>query len=383
MYRYKTILPITALFAFPTAAVADDTEGARTFAEQVDAVMAPYNRTDGPGCSVGVIEDGRFIHAKGYGMANLELGAAIAPHTVFRMGSVSKQFTATAVQLMAEDGLIDLDTDIHTYLPELPDYGHKVTIRAMLGHFSGMGDYDLIAGSYEGELVGGHIDLRSVAGGPFRLGNEDYLSIKEFYDVVKRVPLALEPETELRYSNLAYFLLSMLVEEVTGQTLREYADEHMFAPLEMNATHFADDGNEIIKDRADGYAANDKGGFKTDMTNAYWGGDGGLHTSILDMLRWDTNFYKPKIGNDPAEFIKTMNTPNSDFDDNGDLHANGQFIQEIAGHPSYAHSGGWLGTSTYYMRNEEKHFSIAILCNDVNAEAGEYAEEIAVIYYSD
>ena len=103
--------------------------------------MAPYNRTDGPGCSVGVMKDGAFIHAKGYGMANLELGVAIAPHSVFRMGSVSKQFAATAVQLVAEDGLIDLDADIHAYLPELPDYGHKVTIRAMLGHFSGMGDY--------------------------------------------------------------------------------------------------------------------------------------------------------------------------------------------------------------------------------------------------
>ena len=135
---------------------------------------------DGPGCNVGVIKQGQFVHKRGYGLANVELNVQLDGNQVHRMGSSSKQFTAMSVLLLAEEGSIDLDSDIHVYLPELPDYGAKVTINAMLGHFSGMGDYDLIAGSYEGPKADGAVELKTAAGGEFRLGNEDYLTIDEF-----------------------------------------------------------------------------------------------------------------------------------------------------------------------------------------------------------
>ncbi|MFZ9130226.1 MAG: serine hydrolase domain-containing protein, partial [Pseudomonadales bacterium] len=123
-------------------------------------------RSNGPGCKVGVIHEGQFVYQKGFGLGNLELESPLDGTQLHRMGSVSKQFTAAAVLLLAEEGQIDLAADIHAYLPELPDYGAPVSVNAMLGHFSGMGDYDLIAGSYEGPMADNAIDLRSAAGGP-------------------------------------------------------------------------------------------------------------------------------------------------------------------------------------------------------------------------
>ena len=292
------------------------------------------------------------------------------------MGSVSKQFTAAAVLLLAEEGRIDLAEDIHAYLPELPEYGAPVTVNAMLGHFSGMGDYDLIAGSYEGPMADDAIDLRSAAGGPFRLGNEDYLTIDEFYDVVQRVPLASEPETAFRYSNLAYFILSMLVERVSGETLRDYAQHRLFEPLGMTHTFFSDDPVEIVRNRAYGYKLDENGRYITDMTNLFWVGDGGLHTNLSDLLLWDRQFYAPTLGANPNAFLALMNEPNSDFDARGARYANGQFVGEQQGVQGFWHAGGWLGTSTYYGRFPSRNTSIAMMCNDASLNTESLIERL-------
>lgn len=163
---------------------------ASPLSDEIDQVMAQAVTDNSPGCNIGVVQDGEFIHKAGYGLANLELDVELNGSQIHRMASVSKQFTAMAVLLLADEGKINLDKDIRDYLPALRDYGVPVSIRAMLGHTSGMGDYDLIAGSYEGEKAPQSIDLKSVAGGDFRLGNQDYLSIDEFYDVV--IPIALK-----------------------------------------------------------------------------------------------------------------------------------------------------------------------------------------------
>lgn len=306
----------------------------------------------------------------------MELNVSLDGSHVHRMGSVSKQFTAMAVLLLAEEGQIELDADIRTYLPELHDYGVPITINAMLGHFAGMGDYDLIAGSYEGPVAEHSLDLRSVAGGPFRLGNEDYLTIDEFYDVVKRVPLALEPDQEFVYSNLAYFLLSMMVEEVSGESLREYAERRMFKPLGMKSTFFSDDPVEIVRARASGYKQLENGEFVTDMTNLFWVGDGGLHTNLEDMLIWDQHFYNPVLGDNPEVLMKQMSTPNSDRDARGSLYANGQFKGEIRGHAAFSHSGGWLGTSTIYTRFPTVRMSLVMMCNDADLDTGSLVDGV-------
>ncbi|MFK8041075.1 serine hydrolase domain-containing protein [Congregibacter sp.] len=340
----------------------------------IDAVFSDIS-DESPGCSVGAAKDGAWIHKTGYGLANMELNVPLDGSQVHRMASVSKQFTAMAVLLLADEGKIDLDADIRKYLPKLRPYGSKVTINAMLGHVSGMGDYDLIAGSYEGPKATNAISLMSAAGGEFRLGNEDYLTIDEFYEVVAPLPLAQNPNESFRYSNLAYFLLSMLVEEVSGESLREYAERRIFHPLGMDSSFFSDDPVEIVRNRADGYAKTEDGEYITDMTNLFWVGDGGLHTNLDDMLTWDAHFYTPKLGREPAQLLALMNTPNSDHLTDGRVYANGQNIRRSGDDIIFEHSGGWLGTSTYYARVPERRLSLMLMCNDVSLDTSDLAAQ--------
>lgn len=351
------------LLAIPTLSVTAQEEISR----ELDALFSAIGNV-APGCTVGLASEGHWLHKTGYGLANLELNVPLDGNQVHRMGSVSKQFTAMAVLLLAEEGKIDLEADIHRYLPKLRDYGTTVTVNAMLGHVAGMGDYDLVASSYEGPKAANAVELKSAAGGEFRLGNEDYLTIDEFYAVVQRVPLALRPGEGFLYSNLAYFLLSMLVEEVSGESLRAYADRRIFKPLGMHNTFFSDVPVEIVRNRAYGYKQAQNGDYINDMTNLFWVGDGGLHTNLDDMLKWDRNFYEPRVGDNPEALIEAMNRPNSPHRDDGRLYANGQFVSEMQGQQSFTHSGGWLGTTTYYARFPEAHRSLMMMCNDASLD---------------
>lgn len=370
----KIITGILLLVLLPTVSFASDLN------RKIDALFSTIDNENAPGCNVGVIQNNAFIHKAGYGLANMEVGTSLNGDNVHRIASVSKQFTAMSVLLLAEEGKIDLQEDIRKYLPEIKEYRSKVTINSMLGHISGMADYDYIS-SYTGRNIKGGANLRNSMGTPFRLGNEDYLSIAEFYDVVKQVSLRNKPNTKWQYSNLAYFLLSMLVEEVSGETLRSYADKRIFKPLGMANTFYSDDPTEIVKNRASGYKKRKGGGYQIDMTNLFWVGDGGLHTTLDDLLKWDKNFYNPKIGKDPEQLLALFNKPNSDFDVyDGGRYANGQMVVEFKGRQAFMHSGFWLGVSTYYTRIPQENFSAIILCNDAGQNPSHYAEKIISLY---
>lgn len=338
-------------------------------AEKMDAIAHEFIAPDGPGCAVGIVQDGSFLFRKNYGLANVEHGVPVTSSTRFRMASVSKQFTAMAVLLLADDGLINLDDDIRKYIPDLYAYPHKVTINAMLGHFAGMGDYDTL-----NELL--PAPLRSVSGKPFRLGDEDYLSNDEYYALLKTLPLLTPPEQEQRYSNFAYNLLTLLVENVSGQTFRQFTTARMFKPLGMKSTFFADDKREVIPDRAYGYIAvkDDKTGkatLKVNMTNLYVTGDGGLFTTVDDMLLWENQFTNPVLGKHPAEFITLMNTPNGDFPDRDEqkwYYANGQYTDGRY----FFHNGGWLGTSTSFIRRPDTNTSVVAMCNSNSLDANAF-----------
>jgi CubicO group peptidase (beta-lactamase class C family) len=339
---------------------------------QIDNVFAEIKPTS-PGCSVGVIHDGKLIHKAGYGLANMELNVPLDGSHVHRIASVSKQFTAMAVLLLADEGKIDLNADIRNYLPELRDYKAPVTINAMLGHFSGMGDYDFV----DAELDKDALKLKSTMGGEFRLGNEDYLTIQEFYDYVKTMPLRNKPNQEFRYSNYAYFLLSMLVERVSGKSLREYSERRIFKPLGMSNTFFSDEPTEIVKNRASGYSKNEDGNYITSMTNLFWVGDGGLHTNVEDMVKWDAYFYNPTLGKNPKALLAQFMHPNSaEITIEGRKYANGQFIGEKDGVEVVYHSGGWLGTLTNYERMPEKKYASIVFCNDTSVDISEFVANL-------
>lgn len=314
-----------------------------------------------PGCAVGVIEKGQWAFKKSYGMSNLEHDIPITSKSIFRVASVSKQFTATAIALLAEQGKIDLDADVHTYLPDLTKYGHKVTVRQMIHHVSGIPDYE------EGLPA-----LQMANGGDLQLDNRDYLSIAEFYGIAKTIPLFAPPETRFAYSNTAYFLLSQVVKAVSGKTLRAFAQKNIFSPLGMKDSFFNDEVNDVVKNRADGYTRDKNGSYDIFMTNLSWVGDGGVYTNLDDFINWDQNFYHNQLGKSGQKLIKDMEqTQNA-----SGVYAWAQNITVKNGLKKIAHSGSWVGYTSQYIRYPEKKISAVIFCNSNVINAREVVSKI-------
>jgi len=339
----------------------------------VDRVFGDIDERTMPGCAVGVVHDGHYVLARGYGLANLEHEIPVTTRSVFRIGSVSKQFTAMAIAILAERGDLDLDADVHDYVPELRDYGQPVTIRQMIHHVAGMGDYDE--------------DLFVKADGqPFRFGNEDYMTTAEFFDKVKAVPLRRKPGETWEYSNLGYFLLGQVVERVSGKTLREFAAAEIFGPLGMRSTFFNDNVDQPVPNRAGGYRRMDDGSYEMYMTNLDWVGDGGVFTTIDDFIEWDRNFYDNRLGKGSAALIEQVTSPlpgvvardNELFGQSG--YAFGYFVGTSHGEPVIGHTGGWVGFSSVYFRYPDLRLSVVTFCNSTDHEASEFGNRIAEIY---
>jgi CubicO group peptidase (beta-lactamase class C family) len=369
--RLKLLSAIGILCCVSAPAFATPFLDKERLAQEVGALFAAKgvdNTT--PGCAVGIIEAGQWALRKSYGMANLEHDIPISSQSIFRIASLSKQFTAAAVALLAEEGKLDLDADIHTYLPDLVDYGYKVTIRQMIHHVSGIPDYE------EGLPA-----LKTADGKDLRLENQDYLSIPEFYERVKTIPLFAPPETEFAYSNTAYFLLSQIVEAASGQSLRAYAAANIFAKLGMNDSFFNDEVNDVVKNRADGYTRRDDGSYAIFMTNLSWVGDGGVYTNLDDWLKWDQNFYHNVLGNSGDAFVSQMEQP---YSVSGN-YAWGQGVASYRGLKQISHTGSWVGFTTYYTRFPERQTSIVTFCNSnvISASVGKEVRDLVLDQITD
>jgi CubicO group peptidase (beta-lactamase class C family) len=204
---------------------------ADTNQEKVDQIFAVYDKPGSPGCALGVIQDGSFTYRKGYGMGSLELGVPISSQSVFYMGSVSKQFTAAAVVLAAEQGFLSLDDDVRKHIPELPDYGHVITLRQMLHHTSGLRDFETML-----YLPGQHLeDVHS---------KEAMLAL-----IVRQKGLNNIPGEAWLYSNTNYFLLGEVVRRATKKSLAQFSADNIFQPLGMMHTRFYDDHTLVVPGR--------------------------------------------------------------------------------------------------------------------------------------
>ncbi|WP_448548261.1 serine hydrolase domain-containing protein [Thalassotalea fusca] len=328
--------------------------------KRMDAIAEKSISLDGPGCSIGIIQNEQFIFKKSYGLANLEYQIPLNDKSVFRMASVSKQFTAFAVLLLADDGAIKLDDDIRQHLPDLRDYGRKITINSILGHFSGLGNFeDQLDTLRESSLSG------------FMIGSEQFVSNAEYYSVIKDFPIVHEPDTTMEYSNHGYIILAKLVERVSGMTIREFTDKRIFKPLGMNNTFFSDSAEEVIPNRASGYRSPGAGQQLNHLTALHTIGDGGLFTTIDDMLIWDNHFYTPKLGKNPEELMALLNKPNVNIPDSDEgkwYYANGQNTDGRY----FFHNGGWVGTDTSYIRRPDTKTSVVGMCNSVSLSVNDF-----------
>lgn len=359
----RLVLALTAAAVVPgvfvSAAFAQTDDSA--LQRKVDQVFAAYDKPDSPGCALGVVRDGNFIYKRGYGEGSLELAVPLTPESVFYMGSVSKQFTAASVVLAAEQGYLSLDDDVRKWVPEIPSYGKPITLREMLHHTSGFRDV---------------LGLLLLAGRNF----EDIHSTPELLDLLShQKALNYAPGDEFLYSNTNFFLMSVVIPRATGKPLSQFAEENIFKPLGMTHTRFFDDRSVIVPGRVAAYEPGPSGGFRIDWsTNFEKIGDGGLMSSVDDLLLWDRNFYDNKLGK--GTLLKELQTPGVLNNGKPIEYALGLFISKYRGLPIVEHGGALFGYRTELLRFPEQKFSVLTLCNLGTSAPRNLANQVADIY---
>ncbi|HVT58637.1 MAG TPA: serine hydrolase domain-containing protein [Thermoanaerobaculia bacterium] len=341
---------------------------------KADAVFARFDHRDSPGCALAVVRDGRVAYARGYGMASLELAVPITPLTVFDIGSTSKQFTAASVLLLAQEGKLSLDDEVRKFLPELPALyaipgsaagasPAGITLRHLLHHTSGLRDY---------------INLMILAGARVEdvTTDEDALAM-----LARQKALNFSPGRQFSYSNTGYFLLSQVVKRVSGKTLAEFAAERLFRPLAMNDTLFLDDHARVVPRRASAYAPAAAGGYRTDLSNWEQTGDGAVNTTVLDLAKWDQNFYQPRVGGEAL--IAQLTTTGSLAGGEKIDYARGLVVDQYRGSRRVRHGGSWAGYRAELLRFPEQRFSVITLCNLATADPAQLADQVADIYLAE
>jgi len=335
--------------------------GADDTAQKLDQLFVPFDKAGSPGCSVGVIRNGSFVYKKSFGYASLELAVPLTPQSVFYMGSVSKQFTAASVVLAAEQGYLSLDDDVHKYLPELPDYGHPVTLRQMLHQTSGFRDlFDLIS-----------------------LSSLDPKEIESPTDILKLIArqksLNNVPGAEWIYSNSNYFLLAEVIQRATKKSLAQFAAENIFKPLGMGHTLFYDDNTLVVPNRVAAYDPGKNSNFLVDWSTTYQlVGGGGLMSNLGDLLLWDRNFYSNKLGK--RSLLKELESHGVLNNGNQINYAMGLDLGDYRGLPTVEHGGALFGYRTEFLRFPQQQFSVIVLCNLSTAYPEGLARKIADLY---
>jgi CubicO group peptidase (beta-lactamase class C family) len=310
---------------------------------RMDAAFAAHAGTDRPGCAASVVDRGRVVVARGYGMSDLSQGLAIGPRSIFHVASVSKQFTGMSLVLLHQAGRLSLDDDVRKHLPELPAYGRPITIRHLLTHTSGLRD---------------QWNLLITAG--WRLG-DDLVSEQDVMDIVPRQRgLNFAPDTDWLYSNTGFTLAAVIVKRVTGQSLRTFADSALFKPLGMRDTHFHDDNLMIVPGRTRGYTRRD-GTWKETVPNYSTVGATSLFTTVEDLAKWHGQLANGVVGGRGALDALTRRAVLS----SGDTlqYALGIAHGSYRGTPTLSHSGGDPGYSSFLLHFPRTASGVAVLCN--------------------
>jgi len=313
-----------------------------TFAQLEKEITNLFEEVESrPGGIIGVFEDGKIEFQKAYGLANLDYDIPISFKTVFD----AKQFTATCIFLLEQQGKLSIDDPIQKYLPEMPVFHEEVvTIRHLINHTSGLRDY---------------VEITAYAGIPF----ENIFTEEMGLDIMTRQKeRSFPPGQQFMYNNGGYLLLAIIVRRVAGESIGTFAHKHIFEPLGMRSTFILENPNRIIKNSATGYAAiTDSTYEKKHFYNIALGGDGQVYTTLEDLLLWDNNFYDKKVGGQ-ALFDRQHERG---ILNNGDTieYAGGLFIQENNGQRVVQHTGSWGGFRTVFYRLPDLKKTLVVLAN--------------------
>jgi CubicO group peptidase (beta-lactamase class C family) len=330
---------------------------------KINKIFALWDNKNSPGCAVAIVRNDSILFAKGYGMANLEYNIPIEPETIFHMASVSKQFTAFAIVLLAKQGKLQLDDDIHKYLSWFPDLKEKITIRNLLNHTSGIRDqWQLLA------ISGTRLD--------------DVITQEHIVKILsKQQALNFKPGEQYSYSNSGFTMLAEIVRSVTGQSLRQFTDSVIFNPLGMTNTHFHDNYEEIVQNRSYSYYRTDSVHFSNSILSYSVAGATSLFTNLNDMSKWIMNFYTHKVGDQKdIDQLTQKGKLNSGKELN---YALGITSDTYNGWRQFSHGGGDAGYRTYLTVFPDLKMGFAVFGNVADFNAGRKAYEVVSLFVTD
>jgi CubicO group peptidase (beta-lactamase class C family) len=310
--------------------------------DSIDSIFAAYDRPDAPGASVLVMRDGAVAINRSYGMADLEAGIPASDRTNYRLASLSKQFTATAIMLLARDGKLRYDDRAADHLPGLPTHARDVTIRHLLTHTSGIRAYeDFVPDTQTVQVKDGDV-LRLI-----QRADSTYFA----------------PGTSYRYSNTGYALLALIVERLSGRPYARFLDERIFTPLAMTATVAHEDGISVVPSRAYGYTIRRTGAIaRTDQssTSAVLG-DGGIYSSVHDLILWDRALDEATVVGRAAQ--REAWTPATLRDGTTTRYGFGWFVDRENGTLKLSHHGETSGFTNFIAKYPERRLTILVLTN--------------------
>lgn len=330
---------------------------------QVDTIFAPWKNATTPGCAVGISRDGQLDYAQGYGMSNLEYDVPITSESVFHVASISKQFTAFSIGLLAQEGKLSLRDDVRKYVPELPDFGKTITIDHLIHHTNGLRE--------QGQLL-------NMAG----WRNDDlYTEGDVLWALSRQRQLNFDPGSEVVYGNAAYTLLAVIVQRVSGQSLRDFADARIFKPLGMTHTRFLDDYAQIVPKRASAYSPRSGGGWVTNMPHITHYGSTSLNTTVGDLLKWEQNLLDAQVGGKPL--MAMLQTPGRLNDGTGIGYGGGLRIGEYRGLRLISHDGADNGFRSDALLFPDQRVAVVALCNGATIVPAELTRKVAAVYLGD